>query len=145
MQRTNIATPSTSPLIRSAVILIVGFVMMLMPNKVAILIGAALICLAFFDALNIIVLINTTAITPSEEEIQIKYGLIRKVDAHLGFSGIRLVLVNQSWFEKALNIGSLTILSDTQGVRIQYLKQPESIKNLIEEKMGSYTRQPTNG
>lgn len=101
-----------------------------------IVIGAVLIVLAFIDAANIATLTFTTNCTADNDKLIIRYGLIRPVRATIPASAIRHIAVDQSWIGSKFKYGSIIILGDDLGIRLQYIKNPWIAVNAIKDSMG---------
>ncbi len=101
-----------------------------------IVIGAVLIVLAFIDAANIATLTFTTNCTADNDQLIIRYGLIRPVRATIPTSAIRHIAVDQSWIGSKFKYGSIIILGDDLGIRLQYIKNPWIAVNAIKGSLG---------
>ncbi len=101
-----------------------------------IVIGAVLIVLAFIDAANVATLTFTTNCTADNDQLIIRYGLIRPVRATIPASAIRHIAVDQSWIGSKFKYGSIIILGDDLGIRLQYIKNPWLAVNAIKDSMG---------
>ncbi len=101
-----------------------------------IVIGAVLIVLAFIDAANVATLTFTTNCTADNDQLIIRYGLIRPVRATIPASAIRHIAVDQSWIGSKFKYGSIIILGDDLGIRLQYIKNPWIAVNAIKGSLG---------
>ena len=101
-----------------------------------IVIGAALIVLVFIDAANIATLTFTTSCAADNDKLIIRYGLIRPVRATIPASAICHIAVDQSWIGSKFKYGSIIILGDDLGIRLQYIKAPQIAMDAIKDSVG---------
>ena len=120
-----------SPFLRSAALFAFGVLLSGIGNKVVVAIGAVLLVLSFIDAANLLALKWTTAVELDEYAVRIRYGLIHKVRVSLPFSEIRHAVTQKSWLGEQFDYGSLVILAKSEGIRVQYLQDPEFIRARI--------------
>ncbi len=128
-------TVAQSAYLGSLIIFICSFPFLFLGTGFFIVIGAVFIVLAFIDATNIATLTFTTSCAADNDKLIVRYGLIRPIRAIIPASAIRHINVDQSWIGSKLKYGSIIILGDDLGIRLQYIKDPQialsAIKNSI--------------
>ena len=129
-------TVAQSAFFGSLIIFLCSIPFLFLGTGFLIVIGAALIVLVFIDAANIATLTFTTSCAADNDKLIIRYGLIRPVRATIPASAIRHIAVDQSWIGSKFKYGSIIILGDDLGVRLQYIKAPQIAMDAIKDSVG---------
>ena len=129
-------TVAQSAYFGSLILFICSFPFLFLGTGFFIVIGAVFIVLAFIDATNIATLTFTTNCAADNEQLMVRYGLIRPIRAIIPASAIRHINVDQSWLGSKLKYGSIIILGDDLGIRLQYIKDPQIALNAIKNSIG---------
>lgn len=136
MTTENVARIPMSAFLRSAVLFAAGLVLTGFGSRFLVMIGVVLLVLSLIDSATLLTLKWTTAVAFDKQAIWIRYGLIRRVRVSMPLSEIRHVFTQKSWLGEKLNYGALVILARRQGIRVQYLQDPERIQERLEASMG---------
>ena len=135
MTAENVARIPMSAFFRSAVLFGSGFALSSFGNRFVVMVGAVFVVLSLIDAATLFALKWTTAVAFDGRVIQIRYGLIRRVRVSMPLSEIKRVFTQRSWLGERLNYGALVILGSREGIRVQYLQDPERIQGSLEASM----------
>ena len=139
-------TVAQSAYFGSLILLICSFPFLFLGTGFFIVIGAVFIVLALIDAANIATLTFTTSCATDHDNLMIRYGWIRPIRAIIPASAIRHINVDQSWIGSKLKYGSIIILGDDLGIRLQYIKDPQIALSAIKDSINlSTARSGENG
>lgn len=129
-------TVAQSAYIGSLIIFICSFPFLSLGTGFFIVIGAVFIVLAFIDVANMATLTFTTSCAADTDKLIVRYGLIRPTRAIIPASAIRHIGIGQSWLGSKLKYGSIIILGDDLGIRLQYIKDPKIALGAIKNSIG---------